>query len=67
MPLILEENDFPRWLDQDAKEETVAAMLRPYCAEEMEAFPVSQLVNNARNETAQCVEPVPERSLGFWT
>ncbi|HEY1598512.1 MAG TPA: hypothetical protein VGG64_02865 [Pirellulales bacterium] len=31
------------------------SMLRPYPAEEMVAYPVSTLVNNARNESDQCV------------
>jgi putative SOS response-associated peptidase YedK len=33
-------------------------MLKPYPAEEMEAFPVSKVVNNPRNETAECNQPV---------
>ena len=33
-------------------------MLRPYPAEEMEAFPVSTVVNNPRNESRECVEAV---------
>jgi putative SOS response-associated peptidase YedK len=31
--------------------------MRPYPAEEMEAHPVSTLVNNAANDRAECVVP----------
>jgi hypothetical protein len=31
-------------------------MLKPYPADEMEAYPVCTTVNNPRNETAACVE-----------
>ncbi len=33
-------------------------MLKPCPAEEMEAYPVSTVVNNPRNETEKCVEAV---------
>jgi hypothetical protein len=36
----------------------VDALLRPYAAAEMECYPVSAAVNNARNETPACVERV---------
>jgi putative SOS response-associated peptidase YedK len=33
-------------------------MLRPYPAEDMEAYPVSTVVNNPRNEKKECITPV---------
>ena len=35
----------------------LTTLLRPVPAEEMESHPVSPLVNNAANETAECVVP----------
>ena len=34
------------------------SLLRPYPAEEMEAYPISTLVNNPRNDVEHCVERV---------
>ncbi len=33
-------------------------MLKPYLAEEMEAYPVSTVVNNPRNESADCIKAI---------
>jgi putative SOS response-associated peptidase YedK len=65
MPVILPEEDFDRWLDP--KEEDAAQLgelLKPYPPEEMIAFPISTLVNNARNESPQCIEPLRDASAG---
>lgn len=59
MPVILHPNDYDRWLDatlQDAQQLT--AMLQPYPSGDMEAFPISNLVNNPRNESPQCINPL---------
>jgi hypothetical protein len=32
----------------------------------MEAFEVSKTVNNPRNETPVCAEPVPTEKTGLW-
>ncbi len=55
MPLILREDDFAAWLDVKTGPETVAGLLRPFAAGPMECYPVSRIVNNARNETPGCV------------
>ncbi len=60
MPVILPPEDFGHWLDPAVqKPEAVQALLRPYPAGEMESYPVSAFVNNARNEGPRCVEPAP--------
>jgi putative SOS response-associated peptidase YedK len=41
--------------------EDVEAALGPYSAQEMEAYAVSKLVNNPRNEKAECVERVDDK------
>ena len=32
-------------------------MLRPYPAEDMDCYPVSSLVNNAKNDSLECLKP----------
>ena len=59
MPVMLDRASFEQWLDptqQDA--EALAWMLRPYRAEAMRAYPVSQAVNSPKNDSPQCLEPV---------
>jgi len=59
MPVILDPPDFDLWLDPAVQEVAlVQPLLRPYPAEAMIAFPVSPLVNNARNDSQQCVLPL---------
>jgi putative SOS response-associated peptidase YedK len=59
MPVILDPPDFDLWLDPDVQEvEIIRPLLRPYPAEAMVAYPVSDLVNNARNDDPQCVLPL---------
>jgi putative SOS response-associated peptidase YedK len=58
MPVMLDRPCFEQWLDpaeQDA--EALARMLRPYRADAMRAYPVSQLVNSPKNDDARCLEP----------
>lgn len=60
MPVILDPKDYDEWLDPTLKD--VAALnqlMRPYPPEEMEAFPVSTMVNNPRNDSAECIKPAP--------
>ena len=64
MPVILEPNDFGRWLDPELQEaEGVEDLLRPYPADSMMMNPVNPIVNNARNETPRCIEPAPRETL----
>ncbi|MBA3613345.1 MAG: SOS response-associated peptidase [Nitrospirales bacterium] len=59
MPVILSFKDYADWLDPSFQfVERINAMLRPYPSEEMEAYPVSQLVNNPRNDQPECVIPM---------
>jgi putative SOS response-associated peptidase YedK len=58
MPLIVPESDVAAGLDPQAAPEAVAPLLKPYSASEMDAYPVSTLVNSPRNESPQCVERV---------
>jgi putative SOS response-associated peptidase YedK len=59
MPVIVAPSDYDLWLDPAIQEvERLQPLLRPYPPGEMTAYPVSTVVNNPRNEVAQCVERV---------
>jgi putative SOS response-associated peptidase YedK len=57
MPVILRREDEPVWLNRENDDvERLAALLKPYPAEAMRAYPVSPLVGNVKNDTAACIE-----------
>ena len=59
MPVILPVQDYDLWLDPAAqKTEALQALLRPYPAPEMRAYPVSTWVNKPQNNSPQCIEPL---------
>lgn len=61
MPVILAPADYGLWLEGGAEATTQAqALLRPYPAEAMAAYPVSTHVNNARNNDPRCIVPLAE-------
>lgn len=61
MPAILEKQDEDTWLNPDETEPTrLVKLLHPYPAGEMEAYPVSRLVNSPGNDTKEVIEPVNE-------
>jgi len=61
MPVILHPDDYELWLGADARElGLVKEMLRPYPAEEMDAHPVSTLVNDPRHGGAKLIERARE-------
>jgi len=57
MPVILDPVDFALWIDPGEKDtDRLAALLKPYAAEPLEAYPVSLLVNSPANDTPACRE-----------
>lgn len=59
MPVIIPPDQFDIWLDPAVHDEKVLSkMLRPFASENLTAYPISTLVNNARNDVAACIEPV---------
>lgn len=61
MPVIIHPEDYDLWLDpslQDGRH--VQHLLRPYESEAMQLYPVSKTVNNPRNETPACIEPLAD-------
>ena len=57
MPVILSPEDYELWLEPEFHGQgKLLEMLKPYPAEDMEAYPISTVVNNPRNETKECIE-----------
>jgi len=57
MPVILLPGDYGNWLKEGAETGELAALLSPLPSETMEAWPVSPLVNNPRNDVPDCIRP----------
>ncbi|MGD0349930.1 MAG: SOS response-associated peptidase [Verrucomicrobiota bacterium] len=57
MPVILAPEHYGWWLYEDGKEEALQSLLSPYPAEDMKCYRVSRLVNNARNDSPDCIKP----------
>jgi putative SOS response-associated peptidase YedK len=61
MPLILNPGDYDRWLDPSIdRADRIEDLLAPFPAERMRAAPVSDLVNNPRNDDPRCIEPLAD-------
>jgi putative SOS response-associated peptidase YedK len=63
MPVIVRQEDYAQWLGngRDATPQSLDQLhhlLRPYDDDGLVAYPVSTYVNNARNEGAQCIQPL---------
>jgi putative SOS response-associated peptidase YedK len=57
MPVIIPKRDEDKWLNPNTEDQGhLLKLLRPYPAEEMEAYPVSKRVNSPKNNTAACIE-----------
>ena len=58
MPVILPADAYAEWLEYSFQTpEKLQAFIKPYPAAEMAAYPVSTLVNNPKNDLAECVVP----------
>lgn len=61
MPVIVPEQAHAEWLDpENEKADALQRLLRPYPAEEMRAYPVRTLVNSAKNEGTDLIEPLQD-------
>jgi putative SOS response-associated peptidase YedK len=56
MPVILRPEDCDRWLNPKTSPADAQAMLKPCDPDELEAYPVSKLVNSPRNDDPSCCE-----------
>lgn len=53
MPVILRKEDEARWLDRDADPDSLKSLLVPYAGADLEAYPVSTLVNHVENDSPE--------------
>lgn len=59
MPVILEPEDYARWLDPTPQRpEDLSQLLKPFPADKMSSHPVSTLVNSPSNDRPELVVPV---------
>jgi putative SOS response-associated peptidase YedK len=58
MPVILPRERHAEWLDPAAEPSSLAALLEPFPAAEMEAYPVSTWVNAPQHDDPRCIEPL---------
>lgn len=58
MPVILEPKGYDRWLDPGGPNRPPIDLQRPYPAERMQAWPVSDRVGNVRNNDSALLQPV---------
>jgi putative SOS response-associated peptidase YedK len=65
MAVLLAPESYDQWLDPQRKQGQLELLNQSayHKNEELEFFPISKLVNNARNDSAECLEPTvhPER------
>jgi len=65
MPVVLEDGRARIWLDPQASEAQLDGVMRPASDEYLTRYAVSTVVNNARNDVPECIEPVdPAADLG---
>lgn len=57
MPVILTPEEELGWLDSQQDAETLVRSLRPYPADQMNAYAVSAAVGNVRNDSPSLIEP----------
>ena len=63
MPVILSPASYDQWLAPTFQQAaSLQALLRPYPNEELQAYAVSTLVNNPRQDSPDCLEPLPHRA-----
>lgn len=61
MPVILPEKHYQFWLDTGEPDgDALKAVLKPFPADEMMAYPVSKTVNNPANDVPACIEPLKD-------
>lgn len=67
MPVILTKGDYGAWLDPELQDVgRIQELMRPFSAGGMHAYPVGTVVNNARNDVAECIEEFEGDDLGLF-
>ncbi len=57
MPVIIDPGHYLWWIDGRRNGEGVKSLFRPFPAEKMDCYRVSKLVNNAKNDSPECILP----------
>ena len=61
MPVVLKPETWPQWLGEEPVDpKRLKALLAPYPAEEMIAWPVSSRVGNVKNNDPSLIEPMAD-------
>ena len=64
MPVILAENDWPKWLGEEpASEQELLAVHKPCPDEALQILPVDKMVGNVRNNGPQLILPVLSKEV----
>lgn len=58
MPVILDARGAEAWLDERTEAATLASLCMPPGEDFLECFRVSPIVNNSRNDSPECVQPL---------
>ncbi|BBH19660.1 putative SOS response-associated peptidase YoqW [Paenibacillus baekrokdamisoli] len=59
MPVILSQENETIWLDRSLQDQQhLNALLKPFPAQLLEAYPVAAAVGNVANDNAACIEPI---------
>ena len=58
MAAILRPEEEAAWIDPKSKMEDLLRMLRPYEPDELEAIPVSRVVNSPAQDIPECITPI---------
>jgi putative SOS response-associated peptidase YedK len=59
MPAMLKHDDALKWLCADDEIAHALSLLKPYLSDDMEGYDVSPLVNDPRNDSPECIRPIP--------
>jgi len=66
MPVIVSKEDWACWLEtKNTSRSALEHLLRPPCEENYEFFRVSEMVNSAANDSAECLRPGPDQQSLF--
>jgi putative SOS response-associated peptidase YedK len=58
MPVMLSNDDAQKWLAVDDEIAHAFSLLKPFPADAMEGYEVSNLVNSPRNDSPECIRPI---------
>lgn len=58
VPVILEFDHSLKWMSPNSPDSELRKLLRPYSGRDLEIYAVSRAVNDAANDTPQCIEPL---------